>query len=126
MPIGAVLRLARELTRVIQVLPQVEAGRRTEGPASLIGSLREQGRSKSVRTPERRADLQRAIRFVDRWMPDGGNCYRRSLLEIALDPQAAQAPLHLALRQHGGPKSGHAWLGDDGALSAQYDAEFVR
>jgi hypothetical protein len=69
--------------------------------------------------------LRRLIRGVDACLPGGGNCYRRALLEVALDPAAAAEPLHLGLREHGGPRSGHAWLGDRRDSGEAYDAEFV-
>jgi len=56
-------------------------------------------------------------------LPDGGNCYRRALLELALDPTAAAEPLVFGLKQGGGSGSGHAWLGDARGFET-YDAEF--
>jgi hypothetical protein len=66
-------------------------------------------------------------------MPGGENCYRRALVEIALDRGAAQEPVHFAFRSRGGHGSGHAWLGgatdEGGAPTAPppggYDAYFV-
>jgi hypothetical protein len=56
-------------------------------------------------------------------MPDGGNCYRRVLLEIALDPHAAAAPFYMGLDAGGAPMSGHAWLGSSaGGDRGSYDA----
>jgi hypothetical protein len=65
------------------------------------------------------------IRLVDRGFPGGGNCYRRALLEVALDPASALEPLHMAVREHGGPGSGHAWLGEVPDTNETYDAVFV-
>ena len=44
---------------------------------------------------------------------------------MALDAGAAAEPLRFGLREHGGPGSGHAWLGDRPDESARYDAEFA-
>jgi hypothetical protein len=64
------------------------------------------------------------IRLVDRLFPGGANCYRRTLLEIALDAGAAEERLFLGLKEQGGPASGHAWLESwpDAAEASRYDA----
>ena len=103
----------------------VERGRLDSGPAPLVARLRGQGRRGIVRSVGQRQTLRRVIRLVDAAFPGGGNCYRRALLEIALDPTAAAEPLHLALREHGGPQSGHAWLGPTPDTNETYDAVFV-
>ena len=104
-----------EAGRVLSVVPGVEFGRITEGPAPLVNRLRSEGRGRRQRTPVERSRLQRVIRYVDACLPDRGNCYRRALLEIALDPDTAEEPLYMGLAAAGGPRSGHAWLGSDGA-----------
>jgi hypothetical protein len=114
-----------ELLRVLRALPAVEYGRRRSGPAPLLAALRARGRQGVVRSEEERRGLRRVIRLVDRFFPTGGNCYRRALLELALDPTSAREPLHLALRQYGGPQSGHAWLADLKDTPESYDAVFV-
>jgi hypothetical protein len=43
-------------------------------------------------------------------MPGGGNCYRRALLEIALDRGAACEPLLLGFTMREQRLAGHAWL----------------
>jgi hypothetical protein len=80
-----------------------------------------------ARAPEQRNTLRRVIRQIDARVPGGPNCYRRALLEMRLDAVAAREPLHLGLRAHGGPNSGHAWLGQPVSAedSAHYDAQFV-
>jgi hypothetical protein len=119
------LRTAIELVRVLRVLPTVEYGRRRSGPAPLLTALRARGRRGALRSDDERRRLRRVIRLVDRFFPTGGNCYRRALLELALDPTSAREPLHMALRQHGGPQSGHAWLADVEDTPESYDAVFV-
>jgi hypothetical protein len=103
----------------------VEWGRRRIGPAPLVERLRERGARGARRSDSDREDLRRVIRFVDRRFPDGGNCFRRVLLEIALDPVSASQPVHMAVRHHGGAGSGHAWLGDIQDTPDAYDAVFV-
>ena len=73
---------------------------------------------------ERRVMLRRLIGAVDARMPGGPNCYRRSLLELGLDAAAAREPLNMGLRPHGGPKSGHAWLGQSEPGAEVYEARF--
>jgi hypothetical protein len=69
--------------------------------------------------------LRRLIRAVDGHLPGGGNCYRRALIEMALDASSADEPLHFGLVRHGGPKSGHAWLANDKTATRTYDVEFT-
>ena len=107
------------------MLPGVELGRRRLGPQPLVRRLRARGTSGIRRSDRERQRLRTFIRFVDRWFPDGGNCFRRTLIEIALDPVSASEPLFMALREHGGPGSGHAWLGNVPDTEQAYDAVFV-
>lgn len=124
---GVNRRLAADVLKVIGVLPLVEWRRRRSGPLPTATSLRARGAGAPARNSDGRALLKKAIRFVDARLPGGPNCYRRALLEIALDAGAAREPLHFGLIAHGGPRSGHAWLGDPATAedAASYDARFV-
>jgi len=102
------LRLLPELGRVLRVLPEVEIGRRREGPEPLAARLRR--RARRARGEKGREELRRVIRWVDARMPGGPNCYRRVLLETVLDAGAARERIVLGLRKGGGKASGHAWL----------------
>jgi hypothetical protein len=119
---GAALALAAEFLRVLARLPEVEIGRRTQGPKPLLEKLRRRSRRTRRRDPAARARLRCAIGWVDAHLPGLPNCYRRALLEIALDRGAAAEPLRLGLRASGGPRSGHAWLGNEESLD-DYDAQ---
>jgi hypothetical protein len=90
----------------------------------MVEQLRARGRLAPPRTARSRERLRRLVRLVDRVMPDRGNCYRRVLLEISLDRDAAEDPIRIGLREGGGPLSGHVWLADRDAAGT-YDAEFV-
>jgi hypothetical protein len=94
------------------------------GLASSVAYARRLGVAKSRRSPSERAVLRRAIAVVDRLMPGGANCYRRVLLEIALDAGAAKQPVMLGLRNGGGPRTGHAWLDGVEPSASSYDAVF--
>jgi hypothetical protein len=113
-----------ELARLAAALPRVEWGRRTEGPALLVARFRDEADGKPRRGPRERAFLQRLIAAIDARLPGEPSCYRRALLEMALDGGAAREPLHLGLRVPGGPRSGHAWLGGapDGS-AVRYDVQ---
>jgi hypothetical protein len=113
----------RDLCRVLWAVPRVEWGRRHDGPLSLTATFRCHGARTSVRTPEDRSRLRRIIGAVDARLPGGPNCYRRSLLEMFLDAGAAAEPLHLGLRAHGGPQSGHAWLGQFDVPAVPYEVQ---
>lgn len=118
---GRWFRLGCELIRVLRAIPEIEVRRLTEGPAPLLRDLREKARYRRQRTSDERSDLKRVIRWADAHFPGGGNCYRRSLLEIALDADSAGEPLVMGLRSAGGERSGHAWVGSD-SDGAAYDA----
>jgi hypothetical protein len=76
------------------------------------------------RTPRERLQLKRLIRIVDRLFPSGPNCYRRALVEIAMDPDAASEPLHLGINAGKNLASGHAWLESSPDKGPGYQAEF--
>ncbi|GAB4206603.1 MAG: hypothetical protein OHK0013_23470 [Sandaracinaceae bacterium] len=103
---------ALEILRVCAALPRVELARLTDGPKHTVPALRVRGRRCARRSADERALLRRAIAAVDGRVPGGGNCYRRVLLEIALDAGAAEERVALGVRAEGGLRSGHAWLGD--------------
>jgi Transglutaminase-like superfamily len=113
-----------DLFRVLVVVPYVEWGRKRRGPGPLAARLRQRGAASVARSEERRATLRKLIGAVDARMPGGPNCYRRALLEIGLDAGAAREPLNMGLRPHGGPKSGHAWLGAPEPGIDLYEARF--
>lgn len=107
-------RLSRlvEALRVCAVVPRVEIERRVRGPKRSVPRLRALGRRARRRDAAARTRLRSVITAVDARVPGGGNCYRRVLLEIALDAGAAQERVALGVRAGGGARSGHAWLGD--------------
>ena len=113
-----------DLGRLLLVLPRVEWERRFRGPTSFIPNLRRRARYSPERSHAEREVLRRMIAALDARLPGGGNCYRRALLEMSLDAGAARERLHLGLRAHGGPGSGHAWLASwpDAADASSYDA----
>jgi hypothetical protein len=110
-----------ELGRALCVLPRVEFGRRHRGPSVLLRALRRQGQRAPERDEVGRRRLRRAIHWVDAWCRGGGNCYRRALLETALDRSAAAKPLAFGFHAQGQAFSGHAWLDGTEATSETYD-----
>jgi hypothetical protein len=116
---------AADLLRVVVLIPEAEVWRRYAGPRRCVAHFRRRGRACAVRSPDSRRRLRRVIRAIDGRLPDGGNCYRRALIEIALDPVSAGELLHFGLIRGGGRKSGHAWLSSDQPSAASYDAEFT-
>ena len=113
-----------DIGRVLVGLPAVECGRLLLGPSRLLARLRHTGRRAQKRSPAERHSLRRVIAAVDARLPGGGNCYRRALVETLLDAGAADEKIYFGLKAHGGPKSGHAWLGSwpDAANAGAYDA----
>jgi hypothetical protein len=88
----------------------IERRRTSVGPKLAVAAARERGRAAGSRDDVARQDLRRLIRLVDRMAPGGPNCFRRVLLEIAVDPDAAAAPVGMGFRVSG-PGKGHAWIG---------------
>jgi hypothetical protein len=121
--IGPLLLLA-DVVRVLSLGARVEQARTREGPTPLLARLRQEGRAHPRRSVVARQRLQRAVRIVDRFFPGGGNCYRRVLLEVALDPGAAREVVLFGLRAGGGPGSGHAYFKSDEAGRAELDQRF--
>jgi hypothetical protein len=100
-----------EALRAAAALPRAERARRALGPRAAAEAMRALGEARRRRSPAERARLQRAIRIVDRLaFRAGANCYRRALLEMALDAGAAGEPLMMGFKSGGGAGSGHAWL----------------
>jgi hypothetical protein len=124
-PLRAARDLVADLAHLAWVLPGVEIGRITRGPLPLVSELRLRAQTTPLRDESRRATLQRLISALDRRMPGGPNCYRRVLLEIRLDRGAAGQPIHIGLLSGGGPRSGHAWLGENRGRPEPYDVEIA-
>jgi hypothetical protein len=117
----AAAEFALDLGRVLALLPSLERARTREGPGPLLDRVRAQGRTRAGRSDASRARLARAIRWVDRLGPGGANCYRRTLLRVALDPKAAREPVVFGLDVPVG--KGHAWVSGQEA-SDRFDVEF--
>ena len=116
-------RILLEALRVAVVLPGVEVARRRLGTGRAIDRFRARGRHARFRTAEFRGDLQRVIRVLDRLVPTGPNCFRRVLLEVALDPSAAAERIMLGLNSGLARRSGHAWLETAGPAPERYDTQ---
>lgn len=106
-----------EILRVLFAALRVERVRRRMGPREALKAVREGGVRKARREGAARLRLKRAVSLVDRLFITGPNCYRRALLESALDMGAAAEPLMMGLRPADGACTGHAWLGSDPCAS---------
>jgi hypothetical protein len=110
-----------EALNVLRALPAVEWRRRRLSLHRAVDVARVSSRNRRARSADGRARLKRVIAMVDARLPDGGNCVRRALLEMSLDPTSARERLFAGLRHGGGPRSGHAWLESDSTRES-YDA----
>jgi hypothetical protein len=120
-----VLRLAatlREMVRVLTILPGVEAARRSVGIKPLLAELRARSLVRPERPPAARLNLRRAIAWADARMPGGPNCFRRVLLEVALDRGAGSEPACMGFHCPGGKLAGHIWLAGHPESSEGYQA----
>jgi Transglutaminase-like superfamily len=116
--------LLRDAVRAAVVLREVEAARWTEGPEPLTRCLRARGEREKPRTADGRRRLESVVGRLDAFMRGGPNCYRRSLALLALDPDAARAPLVLGLDVQPSGASGHAWVTGTAERPKGYDVEF--
>lgn len=89
--------VASEIPRVARLVRLADLTRRDVPPERAIEAMRERGRREKTRGPIGRARLRRAIGWVDALVPGGENCYRRVLLELALDAGAAEEAVVLGL-----------------------------
>lgn len=78
-----------EAARVVPLLRVVDRARRSESPERALAAMRARGAAQTERGPVGRARLRRAIGWVDAMLPGAASCYRRILLEVALDGGAA-------------------------------------
>lgn len=113
---------ALELARAACVLPFVEAASRFVGPRPIVDVLRTIGAFAPRRDPAARARLRRAIGAIDSRVWKKSGCYRRSLVEMALDRGAAAETLHIGLHADG--SEGHAWL-DSETRKENFDLEIT-
>ncbi len=82
---------ALEVVRTTRLVPAVDRGRKHDPPEVVVAAMRARGTKTGVaRGPIGRARLRRAISWVDALGPGGASCYRRILLELALDAGAAR------------------------------------
>lgn len=88
---------AVELARVVRLVGAVDAERRRTSPQTVVAAMRARGRSAPARGAVGRARLRRAIGWADAVARGGASCYRRVLLEIALDAGAARETIVFGL-----------------------------
>lgn len=92
------------------------------GPKSAVSAARRLGQKSRWRSERDRHDLHRVISLVDRYWRGGPNCYRRVLIEVAMDRGAASEIVQFGFRSSGGMGSGHAWLGSEIGLDGSDEA----
>ncbi len=88
---------ATELARVALLVAAAERARNAASPEAAVRAMRARGLAAPARGAIGRARLRRAIGWVDALHPRGANCYRRTLLELALDRGAASESLVFGL-----------------------------
>ncbi len=88
---------ATEVARVLARIAIAERARRRDTPHGAVSAMRVLGRRERARGPIGRARLRRAIGWVDALYPTGASCYRRILLELSLDADAAHETIVFGL-----------------------------
>jgi hypothetical protein len=86
-----------EVARAARLRGAAESARLREPPERAVAAMRGLGHACRTRGPIGRARLRRAIGWVDALSPRGPNCFRRVLLELALDAGAAGETLVFGL-----------------------------
>lgn len=109
-----------ELARVLREIRRAERLRLTRGPAEAVNLQRARGRRKRRRSAEGRRILRRAITSADARYLGGANCFRRVLVELALDAGAAEDRLVFGLDIG---RTGHVAF--EGTEDATFDVVFV-
>jgi hypothetical protein len=113
--------ILREAQKAWGALGQADRLLRQVDVQKRFDTARAMGRTKERRSVAGRVPLRRAISWIDFIRRDGQpGCYRRVLMELALDAGLAELDACLGLDVG---KTGHAWLADD-ARAAAYDVAF--
>jgi hypothetical protein len=118
-------RLFSDFSQLLWRVYPLERLRVSVGPNRAVLLARRLGQKAMARSVRDRRALVSVISVVDRFCVGGPNCYRRVLLEVAMDAGAAREVVKMGFRSSGGQGSGHAWLGDAVAMdgrSQPYDA----
>lgn len=111
--------VALEIVRVLRVVLEAERRRLGDSPERAVEAMRSHGRGACARGPIARARLRRTIGWIDAMFPGEPNCFRRTLVEVALDARAAEETLVFGLDVG---RTGHvAFLG---AESLTFDVFF--
>jgi hypothetical protein len=119
-----VWRAVADLLEVAFISRRIDAARRRLGPLHLVERLRRRGAAHPRRGERNRARLKQVIRIVDRAFFAEPNCYRRALIEMAMDAGAATEVLHMGLNSDRDLGLGHAWLDSSPDKGEGYQAEF--
>ena len=117
--------LAADVVDVAVTLREVEEARWVEGPRSLVARLRVRGLGARERSTFERRALFSLVYRLDACMNGESNCYRRSLVHLALDGPSAREPLVLGLDVAQGKPHGHAWVVGSEANATRFDVEFT-
>jgi len=123
--VARLARMTRDLGDVFRVAPVVERLRREQGAGLALGALRLNAPRRRRRTAAGREDLRRIIQVFDRIGAGRPNCFRRVLIEVALDEGAAQETICFGLRAGLTEESGHVWFASMAPpRDHAYDAQF--
>jgi hypothetical protein len=115
-------QLALMAVEAAVLLREVDEARGTVGPDALIARMRAEGATRPPLSALATRRLPGVVYRVDRLLHGESNCYRRTLVRVALDPRAASQPFVLGLDARKESPVGHAWI--DGTERAAFDVEF--
>lgn len=92
--------------------------------ATALRVARSLGRFAPKRSASGRLRLSKLVSRVDRVIPGRGGCYRRALLQSALDRGAAAEKLRVGLVAGANWRAGHIWFPSIESPNGRYDAIF--
>ena len=115
-------RLAAMAVEAAVLLREVDEARGIVGPDALVARMRKEGALRPALSKLATRRLPGIVYRLDRLLHGESNCYRRALVQVALDPRAAGEPFVLGLDTGKESPVGHAWI--EGTERAAYDVEF--
>jgi hypothetical protein len=112
---------ARDLVALANAFQWLRTCVETESPKALLSLCRASGLQKRVRTPAERESLAWAACLFDAACPGRRGCYRRTMLQVAVDGGAAREAVVFGLDVG---RTGHAWLESEALAQKPFHVSF--
>jgi hypothetical protein len=113
-----------QLVRLATTCCRIERERRKGNGAVALKMARSVGQFRRRRSPSGRLLLRRFLYQFDKVLP-GSNCFRRVLLEVALDSGSSAESVCFGVDTGANPFSGHVWIESDTASPSLKTYDYV-